>query len=197
MKKIITNLLCLILIIPAFLTGCSKELPVIDNATYLDSTVTANVYNSSTTRQLTLSDITANTLDTVKLDRYTEFNITCKSTWIYKMYVETISFYVYTTEASNGKMELKLSMTNLAFENDIKKPTDDFVVTAAFDAKKNNAQLVTLNIGRTVATTTGSKITIDINESTSNTLTDEFGVDTEFKWFIYGLKIRGESRSYS
>ena len=85
-------------------------------------------------------------------------------------------------------------MTNVVHESDIgKNDVEDktFSNTYACVAKKKGTVQVKIKVKRTVATATGSTLTIDVLTS------DMFGdPESNFKWCIYDLKFYGESRSY-
>lgn len=203
MKNFIKKFLASVLILPIlFLCSCSgvSDLPSINMQTYFEDSVTATVFNNSTsnssTRDIPLSVLTANSPNTDYLDRFVEFELEGNGAWLYKMYIDKIVFYVYTNESSDSEMIVNFSITNVAHEDDLEL-TEEFTGQCSFYPQSNGSAYCELTIDRVIATATGSTITFDILNSTSGTVADEEGNTTSFRWVIYGFKIYGESRSYS
>ena len=200
MKRKIFNLLIAALCVPIVaLCGCSdkrSKLPKIDASVYLEPTVVATTYNNTKTKNVELADLLNKKADPLNVDNFVELKVTASSTWIYKMYIDRIYFYVYTNEATNVEMIVNISITNLADENDISHPNDDFSKTCSFIPKAESSKLCYVDVNKTVATATGCTITFDIYNSTSGTVADNEGNATSFRWMIYGLEIYGEHRAY-
>ena len=202
-NKILKTLLALLILPVLILTGCKKNdpLPAIDLPTYLNNEINVMFYQMETASTQELSFVTAPELDKEKLGKYVSFELYANSVWMYKMYIETISFYVYTTQSSITEMIVNLSITNVADEETLKtinseEPTTDTAKEqCAFIPEANKATKCTFTINKAIAKPTGSTITIDILNSLE--LFDDENEETSFKWVIYGLEINGESRAYS
>ena len=97
-NKLFKTLLVLLIIPVLFFTGCKKEklLPAIDLSTYLKNEISVKFYQMESASTQELSFVTAPELDKEKLGKYVSFELNSNSVWMYKMYIETISFYVYT-----------------------------------------------------------------------------------------------------
>ena len=194
--KIFTLLLCIPL---AFMCGCSKKpskLPKIDQTVYFESVATALTYGSNKTRDVQLEDLISNKADPLNVDSFTEITITAKSAWIYKMYIDCISFYVYTNQGADVEMIINTTITNLADENNISNPSTFESLPLGLIPQPEGSILCVVEVKKTVATATGCKITFDINNSTNGTVSDDQGNITDFRWMIYDLEIYGEHRAY-
>ena len=99
-NKLLKSLFALLLIPVLFFAGCKdkKSLPAIDLATYLKEEITVSYYQLEAKSTKDLSFITDTKLDEEKLGKYVKFELSANSVWMYKMFVESISFYVYTTD---------------------------------------------------------------------------------------------------
>ncbi len=208
MKRKILNLLITMLCAPILmLCSCSnkpKEIPVVDATVYLQEDVTASLYsknpNTKNDKSLKLSELLLKEPDPLNIDSFVEIKVTANSTWIYKMYIEYITFYVYTNKSADVEMIVNFKMTNLAKEEEIgttdagKEATEE---TCSFVPQENGSILCRVDLNKTVATATGSEITFDILNSTSGTVADNEGNPTDFRWMIYGLEIHGEHRAYN
>lgn len=199
MKKITTLLFAIFISISALLfSGCSQSgLSPIDMSTYYKSTIETSIYknSSSSSKSLTLDKITADSPNTSFMDKYIDFKVTANPSWVYKMYIEKIEFYVLTNESTESQMAVSLSVTNLAKETDT-TAADTFTELKSHVPVANSAQKYTFEINQVVAKATGSTITIDISES-SEILINKNDSNSDFKWMIYGLKVYGEHREYS
>ena len=109
--------------------------------------------------------------------------------------IEKIEFWVLTNESSSEQMTISFSVSNLAKETNISS-IDTFNEIKAHTPEAFKAQKYTFAIGQTVASGTGSTISIDISES-SELLLNKNNPESNFKWMIYGLKVYGEHREYS
>lgn len=204
MKNKLLKILLAILIVPVIaLSGCKKNnpLPAIDLGTYLNDKISITNYQMETASESELSLITSSKLDKDNLGKYITFELTANSVWMYKMFIETITFYVYTTASSDLEMIINLSITNTADEETLKTitseapTTDTTVETCSFIPKKAKVTKCTFNINKAIAKPTGSTITIDISNSVE--LFNDENTSTAFEWTIYGFEIHGESRAYS
>lgn len=198
MKKLKALTLAILFISFAVLfSGCSKGLPSIDMPTYFKNTATSNVYKSTSysNKTLDLSQFISDKPDTTKLDKYLDFTFTANAEWIYKMYIEKIEFYVYTSETPSTEMTFTIKITNLAKEDNLASKSDLKEIQSIYPTANQGYKLI-LPVDRVVATATGMTMSIDISES-SELLLNKNNTKNEFKWMIYGLKVFGESREYS
>ena len=199
MKKLKKLLIMLILIPTMILSGCNnvkstcKAIPSVEY--YFEDVVTCEVFNLPQ-REIYLSNITNSKLNKVMLDSYAQFTITAKSAEAYHLYIEYIYFKVYMTEDSEFDFNVNINMTNVIKESDVGvSGVEDNTYTNMYacKAKKNSTAHFKIYLDRVVATSTGSKITIDILNSEIYATNEE----TTFKWCIYDFSIYGESRAYS
>ena len=204
MKNKIFKILSFLLILPVvFLTSCRKKssLPAIDLATYMKDDMKVTYYQIEAPSNNNLSNFSTTKLNKDTLAKYTKLEFSTDSVWMYKMYIESISFYVYTTLASSSEMIVNVSITNMSEEKDLLQSTEEepntFTATeqCTFIPKSKNTIKCTFNFGQTIATSTGATITVDILNSLE--LFDNNGEDVNFEWTIYGFEIHGESRAYS
>lgn len=202
MKNTLKSLFILILCLPALLfVGCGEkdsDLPSIKVTSYYEQDVTANVYGESTARTLSLTDMTASELASSTPAAYTQIQLKGKQNWLYKMYIDCVTFYVYTNESRDTEMIVNITFSNLADENDRNNPSK-FESETSFVPQANNAVLCKIKVGKMVPSATDGDcyLKFDISNSTNTTIMDANGNVTTFKWAIYGLKIYGESRTYS
>ena len=200
MKKNILKSLLIFLILPVLiLVGCkNKSLPSLNLSTYLKDTISITRYDLEEPSNASLSFITDPKLKKENLSKYLNFDITANNVWMYKMYVETISFYVYCNETSEYQMTINVKMTDLASEETILNSTTENVETetvqeqVTFTPKANKSIKCTFKINKTVINALGSNISIDVYNSP-----ELFSNESTFTWMIYGLEIHGESRTYS
>lgn len=196
MKKSLLSFIVLVLCLPAmFLCGCKNnkpKLPAINTARYFEKNVSASVYGKVSKRNLDISTLTKSSANKANLDQFVQYELTGDGSWIYKMYIESIYFYVYTSSATENAIEITFNMTNLANESDLTK-TETITKTCPVKPGKNKSTLCKFDIGMVVATATTTKISIDITQTTGI----EMMFNDGFKWMIYDLTIYGESRSYS
>lgn len=212
MKKNILKMLALFLLLPVLtFVGCkkSKTLPAISVSKYFQQEISIKRNSLSDKGTLIplissgeLSTLTKNKPDLNLLSQYLKFEINADPVWIYKMYIQKISFYVYCNESSESLMTINLTISDVATEEAIWAATQETVESETFDSqcsftpKANSSIKCNFEINRTVIVATGSKLTIDIEESK-----ELFSTTTEyqstFMWMIYGLEIHGESRAYT
>lgn len=199
MKKFIAIIFISIFIFSLpLLTSCANNtLPSINMSTYFKKEITASIITSNvtTSRTLDLSILTNSDSNHSRMDKYLDFKITANPSWIYKMYVEKIEFYVLTNQDTNDQFTITLNMSNLAKENNISN-IESYNDTLSRDLKAYKAQKYTFVINQVVASSTGSVINIDISES-NHLLISQNNQNNDFKWMVYDFKIYGESREYS
>lgn len=197
MKKILTMLL----IIPVMLLcSCNKfkpecsEIPSLSY--YYKDSVDCEIFNLPQ-KTLTIADLQNEKVQKHLLDSYAQITLTANSAEAYHLYIEYIYFKVYTNLDSEYAMNVDINITNVISEENIGKSDlsdedKNYKNTYACQARKESTAVFKVYVGRTIATATGSKITIDILSSEIYA-TDE---KTNFRWLIYDFKIYGESRAY-
>ena len=197
LKKIFTILICLPVI---FLCSCGGVKPTCDAlpsvSYYYGNSISCNIFNQDETKTINTTSITNKKLNKDMLDAYAQFTLNGKSAEMYHLYIEYIYFKIYTNEDSEFQLDINVNLTNVIKESDIgnselKDEDKVFTNTYAAPAKKKGTVQVKIEVKRTVATATGSKLTIDV--LTSDMFAEE---NSTFKWCIYDFKIYGESRSY-
>lgn len=199
MKKIIiliTSILCIPIML---LTGCStkkSKLNKINVSAYFNETTSYSTFETTGEKSLPLNTFLKEEPDTKLADSFVQIKLKAISAMIYKMYIDCIYFYVYTNIETDSQMMINVTITNLANENNIENPTDDFAYSCSFIPKENGAILCTVPVKKVVATATGLNLSFDIFETT-DVFKDGLGNNTGFNWIIYGLTIHGESRAYS
>lgn len=194
--KVLTIIFCLPIM---FFCGCSdikSNLDTINLASYYEDSVTCSTYGKSGTTKISLSALTAEKPNEKLVGQYTQFDLTAKSSWIYKMYIDYIYFYVYTNMDLETQMTVNISITNLADENNIENPSDDFTADCSLIPQEGKSYLCEVKVQKVVATATGSKISFDVN-NTPEIFYGDGEEQNNFKWIIYGLEFYAESRAYS
>lgn len=202
-KKILKSLLVFLLLPVLVFAGCkNKELPAINLSRYLKSEISVKRQGVTDAKSESLSIITEKKLNQEYLSQYVKFEIPANNVWMYKMYVEKITFYVYCNESSEFQMIINVKMTDLANEQDILETKTETVETETIEEqitltpKAKKAVKCTVNINKTVVNALGSTITIDTYNSPELFSGDGENGST-FAWMIYGFEIHGESRTYS
>ena len=199
MKSKLIKILALVLCLPTtLLCGCSKKSKIkeVDASVYLDSKVTAVTFDN-TKKELELKDIISPTLDPLNVDSFVEITVKGNNSWIYKMFIDKITFKVYTNESTEVEMLIKVKISNLADESNIEKPEDVEFLPVSFVPEKEKSILCTVDIDKVVAVAAKDCIiTFDIYNSTTGTVADNNGQPTSFRWTIYDLSIYGEHRTY-
>ncbi len=199
MKKFIslTFSLMLILILPLF-AGCSNgSLPKINMSVYYQSTCTANIAYSSTAaaKSISLDTLTNQKSDTSKMAKYLDFTINGNISYLYKMYIQKIEFYVLTNQDAE-QMTFNLSVTNLAKESSI-SDYDTFTEMKSYNIKGYQVQKCSFEINQVVVSSAETSIKIDLSESSELLTSKTDGQENTFVWMLYGLQVYGESREYS
>ena len=202
-KKLLKSLLVLILIPILVLVGCkNKQLPAINLSKYLKQEISVKREGVTDAKIESLNVIAEPKLNQEYLSQYRKFELQANNVWMYKMYVEKITFYVYCNEASEFQMIINVKMTDLASEEDILATTTENVETETIEEQitltpeKNKAVKCTVNIGKTVVNALGTTITIDTYHS-PELFSGDGESNSTFMWMIYGFEIHGESRTYS
>lgn len=206
MRKKLLNLLFVILILPVMvLTGCKKgssSLPAINVSKYFKDEITISRYNIAEDSTDSISFLTQKKAKKENLSKYVKFELNADPVWIYKMYVESIVFYVYCNESSEFQMTINVKMTNLADESAILESKSDNVATEDVEQqvtimpKGKKAIKCVVPINKTVVNSLGSTITIDFKNS-PELFSSEGENESSLMWLIYGFQVHGESRTYS
>ena len=198
--KIFTFLLCL----PAlFLCACGEtpsSLPSINVSRYYGSGAITTLYNDTNKGQISIGDLTSSKVNTDTIGSYVQIELSGNRNWLYKMYIDCITFYVYTNESRDTEMIVNVSISNLADENNRNNAQTFSAEPARFKPTAGEATLCTINVGKVVSSATDANsdfLKFDILNCVNSTVADSSGNETNFKWTIYGLTIYGESRSYS
>ena len=205
MKKTLLKMLVMLLLIPVMVfVGCknSKQLPKISTSKYFKNEIkiSRNGFDETSTDSISL--LTQRKAKDEFLSQYTKFELNAESVWIYKMYIESISFYVYCNESSEDQMIIDLKISDVATEDAIWESTEESVETETFSSqctitpKARKAIKCNYEVNRTVVGATGSTLTIDILNSLE-LYSGDIETKSTFMWLIYGLEIHGESRTYS
>ena len=204
MKKLKQSLFIFLLLPVMFFCGCSKtNIKPQEFTAYFSDKVTTTIYKnngSTSSKVITSSVISSSTPNLDYADKYLTMETTAKGEWIYKMYVESIYFYVYTSHSAQNEMIVNVTLSNFVKEEDINnKDNEDKTLTAqcSFFPEKNNSTLCKVDVNRVVATKLTTSISFDINNSVYGILCEEDGSPNDFKWLIYGIEIVGESRTYN
>lgn len=203
MKKFLLKTLAIFLLLPVLVfVGCkSKSLPSISIARYFKEKVTVSRHGFAEASTEKISLLTQSKAKDEYLSPYTKFEISAQPLWIYKMYVEKITFYVYCNETTETQLTLNLKMTDLATEEDILSSTNENVSTSAYEEqctvspKAFKSIKCTFEINKTVVLATGSTITINVDSLEIFSLNENS--ESTFRWLIYDFEVHGESRSYS
>ena len=205
MKKSIFRPLVIFLLLPILLlVSCknSSSIKAISNSRYLKKDITVSYFEFDEDSKNTTDLISSKKPNKANLSKYTKFELEADSVWMYKMYIEKITFYVYGNETSEYLLTLNLKMTDLSKEEDILNnkegnvPREDIELQYSVSPKAYKSVKCTFYINRTLNIATGSTITIDILNSLE--LFSSYGdYQSTFMWLIYGFEIHGESRAYS
>ena len=204
MKKNLLKSLLVFLILPVLVfVGCkNKELPTINLSKYLKSEISVKRQGFTEAKAADLSLLTDKKPNYENLSQYLKFEIQANNVWMYKMYVEKITFYAYCNESSDFQMIINVKMTDLASEEDILSSKSENVETVTveeqvtFSPQAKKAVKCTVNINKTVINALGSTITIDTLNS-PELFSGDGETKSTFTWMIYGFEIHGESRTYS
>lgn len=205
MKKNLFKSLVIFLLLPVLiLVGCKdkKELPTISTAKYFKNKVTVSRNGFAEASSETLDILTKEKADKAYLAPYTKFELSAEPVWIYKMFIEKITFYVYCNESSETILTVNLKMTDLATEEAIWSATQETVESETFESqcsvepKAFKPIKCVFEINRTVIVATGSSLTIDILNSLE-IYSGDAETKSSFMWLIYGFEVHGESRAYT
>lgn len=204
MKKYFLRTLLFILCIPVImLTACSdKSLKI---STYF--TETKAVLANNNTASITIDDITGSKPNKDVAREYYQITLVADPDWIYKMFIESIKFKVYTHNSVDSEVVVTITITNAITEYDAKnadltKLTDEqkiFTQTSSFKPSEKGSVEINFKVNRVLGfanAKTGSTITIDISEYLGGINTNNGNI-TPLVWTIYSFKIYGESKTYN
>lgn len=198
-SKILKSMIAILCLPVLLLCGCSdkrSKLPKINASAYFESSVSYTTYGNTKASTLEFEELIMTEPDPLNVNSFDEIKVTAKSAWVYKMYIDAIYFYVYANKAATTEMIVNVKITNLADEDNISKPSDDFAATCSLVPLANDSVLCKVEVKKTIATATGCTLSFDILNSTNGTVADDNGKPTDFRWMIYGLEIYAEHRTY-
>lgn len=185
------------------LVGCkNNSLPAINLSRYIKNDISVRRYGFAEASTSPISLLTEKKAKKENLSKYLMFELTADNVWMYKMFVQKITFYVYCNESSDFQMIINFKMTDLATEEEIYATTTEKVETSnheeqvSITPKANKAIKCTINVNKTVINALGSTISIDIYNS-PELYSGDGETESTFEWLIYDLQIHGESRTYS
>lgn len=198
MKKSILKLFTLLICLPLAFCGCSKvksKLDTIHLPVYYNNTVSCDLYGKTNSIGINLSDLTSKKPKYGLMAAYTKFELKANAAWVYKLYIDYIYFQVYTNMDSS-ELIVNVKITNLASEDDLANPTNDFTAECSLIPQADESFICEVKVQKVIATATGSTITFDILNS-PEVFYDNFGKEIGFKWMIHDLKFYAEHRTYS
>ena len=198
MKKSILKLFTLLICLPLAFCGCSKvksKLDTIHLPVYYNNTVSCDIYGKTNSIGINLSDLTSKKPKYGLMAAYTKFELKANAAWVYKLYIDYIYFQVYTNMDSS-ELIVNVKITNLASEDDLANPTNDFTAECSLIPQADESFICEVKVQKVIATATGSTITFDILNS-PEVFYDNFGKEIGFKWMIHDLKFYAEHRTYS
>lgn len=205
MRKNLFKSLVIFLLLPVLiLVGCKNknELPAIATKKYFKDKVTVSRNGFAENSTETLDILTQEKADKKYLAPYEKFELSAEPVWIYKMFIEKITFYVYCNETSETILTINLKMTDLATEEAIWNATQETVESETFESqcsvepKAFKPIRCVFEINRAVIVATGSTITIDILNSLE-IYSGDAETKSNFMWLIYDFEVHGESRAYT
>ena len=188
MKKLTIIICSLICIFTSTLfVGCSDK-NAINMGVYFNSEVNASVYKTSTTSQkLALSTLTGN--NPYEADKYLQYVLTSNKDYFYGMYVEKITFYIYSTAEQEVEFDITLTGTQNGKENNYSS-TLDFILTQQPCALKAYSSVkITVEVNDKITLSSAdSKLTIKLSDPVDVK-------DNDFKYCIYNLQVYGYHKS--
>ncbi len=205
MKKKLISLALLLLFVPLlFFTSCGKskvkQLEPLDY--YFDSKVACEFFNPTSTRNLTINNLIGSKPDNNLLDSYKKITISSieNNSKTYHIYIDSITFYVYTNENSDYEFNLNLKISNVVDENligtnlnELEDENKNYSETHSCKIKKDTSTKFTFKVNKTITGSAGTSIDFDIG----NTEVYQNDSNYTFKWLIYGLEIHAEPRAYN
>ena len=198
LKRVLLLFLCIPLI---FFASCGKNKTAKINLDYyFETNIATSFFNQTSTRNLTIKDLTASKPNKDLLDSYAEIILKSHSDQarVYHLYIDYIEFYVYTNEDSEFDFNINVTIENVIDESQVGKEPEDKKFTETYSTKpqKNKSAKFTVAVNKVVANATnGTSIKFDIlNTEIFNTPND---TEVTFRWTLYGLEIHAEVRAYN
>ena len=181
MKKLASLMIAIFCFCSCLMFTACKDNKAIEMSVYFDSTAEASISGESKVEQLELSKLTSSSPYETK--KYTRTKIKSNS-WFYGMYVETISFYIYSTETKEVEFNFVLTGVEHGIETTSSVTKDLILVQQPCALKANQGYKVTINVNdRMYLSSSNSVLTIELSDKVT-----EF-VDNNFAYCIYGLEI--------
>ena len=185
MKKFTSLLLIAVCVFTSVLfAACGSN--QINMSRYFSSNVKASIYSQETTSSpLTLDKITGSTAYQTK--KYTQTVLTADNNWFNGMYIETVSFYIYSTETKEVEFDFTLTGMKVGKDSLLSSATTDFnKFQIPCHLKANEGVRVVVAVNDTVnLSTSNSKLTIQPSDPYTVFL------NNNFEYCIYGLQIIG------
>lgn len=211
MKSKIFKSLMLILCLPiVMISFCACARKPLDNYTYFNEVKAVLNNSSGNMADLTLDDISASGPNMEKVNNYYSIDINAEPEWIYKMYIEKITFSIFIKDkiANANEITFTLTISNAIAENNVGKDYDDeltdddkkFVATSSIVPTENGYYDLSFDVGYVLGflnAQTGSKISVDISEYDLGGAGTSTGNISPLNWTIYNFKAYGESRAYN
>lgn len=183
MKKIASLLLIAICIFSSLVfTACDKN-NAIDMSVYFNSTAEAKIYSESAVDNIELAKLTSKSPYETK--RYTQ-TVLKSSSWLYGMYIETISFYIYSTETKEVEFDFVLTGVEHGVETLSSVTRDLRVIQYPCALNSNQGYKVTITVNDKIYLSS-SNSTLTIKPSDPYT---EF-LNNNFAYCIYGMEVVG------
>lgn len=200
MKNILKKFLMLVLCIPVvMLCSCTKKTPKISVDYYFNNSVETSFFSNTSTRNLKISDLTAKKVNKDLLDCYSiiELDVADDNSRTYHLYIDYITFYVYTNESNENDFNIKIWISNVIDESEVGKEQqsiEPFSETYSGKPVANKSIKFKVDVNKVVATATGCAIRFDLTTCDIYNVADE---EVTFKWALYKLEIHAEPRTYN
>lgn len=189
LKTCFSVLLTIVILSCATLFSACNDKNIVNMNVYFKPTVNTQIYENGTkSYNLTISDITSKSAGELK--QYIYYEITADNSWIYGMYIESISFLIY----SNQTREVEYNISFTGFEHGtetITSSTRDFIRNQyPISLKENQSVLVKINVNDTIYLS-GTNSVLKFLVSDAYTEFNLMGENNNFMYSIYGLEIVG------
>lgn len=181
MKKFTSIIIAIVCFCSCLMFTACKDNKSIEMSVYFENTAEASIYGESKSEKLELAKLTS--ASPYETKKYTRTNIKSNS-WFYGMYVETISFYIYSTETKEVEFNFVLTGVEHGIETTASVTKDLMLIQQPCALKANQGHKVTINVNdRMYLSSSNSVLTIELSDKVT-----EF-VDNNFAYCIYGLEI--------
>ena len=186
--NVFSLLVVVVLFLGTMLSAC-KNTDVVDLAVYFKPTVNTQIYENGTkSYPLSLADVSASTAGELK--QYIFYEITADNSWIYGMYIESVSFLIY----SNQTREVEYNISFTGFENGEETTTSstkDFIRNHyPIALKENKSVKIKLTINDTIYLS-GTNSVLKIAVSDPYTEFNLMGENNNFMYALYGFEVIG------